>query len=200
MLIYGSGSWYCWQNLKALAEADKSLSMSFLRNELLMGNVLELRNEVSKSVGYLPWTWALLMKHVVPQTLLVLFFNLFFCKTDYGNIEFGNYSGYMTWPFQVVGVCSALLVFGVVLGGALDASLFDFLIRGSEGDDNDGESDSDWVTVELQEQQGADNKDIVVSSTDYSNMDELEQSQNQQNLDEGAIGSAPTVAPGVVLP
>ena len=84
VVIYSSGALYCLHNLKALVEEDKSASMKSLRNELLMGNILELRKELSSSVGYLPWIWAFLMKHVVPQILLVLFFNLFFCKSDYG--------------------------------------------------------------------------------------------------------------------
>jgi len=84
IVIYGSGVAYCLHNLKNLVDEDKSVSMKFLRNELLMGNVLELRAELATSVGYLPWIWAFLMKHVIPQILLVLFFNLFFAKTDYG--------------------------------------------------------------------------------------------------------------------
>ena len=84
VLIYGSGVAYCLHNLQNMVNEDNSVSMRFLRNELLMGNILELRDELEKSVGYMPWIWALLMKHAVPQILLVLFFNLFFAKTDYG--------------------------------------------------------------------------------------------------------------------
>ena len=82
--IYGSGVTYCLHNLQSLVNEDNSVSMTFLRNELLMGNILELRKELSESVGNIPWLWAFLMKHAVPQILLVLFFNLFFAKTDYG--------------------------------------------------------------------------------------------------------------------
>ena len=86
--IYGSGVAYCLHNLQQLVNEDKGLSMKFLRNELLMGNILELRKELSESVGYVPWIWAFLMKHAIPQILLVLFFNLFFAKTDYGKYGF----------------------------------------------------------------------------------------------------------------
>jgi hypothetical protein len=86
LVIYGSGVAYCLHNLNSLVDEDNSVSMKFLRNELIMGNILELRQELEASVGYIPWIWALLMKHAVPQILLVLFFNLFFAKTDYGEI------------------------------------------------------------------------------------------------------------------
>lgn len=100
-----------------------------------------------------------------------------------GSIDFGNYNGYLTWPYQVVGVSSALLVFGIVFFGVLDSRLFDFLIA-NDGDDDEG-SDSDWVTVELKDRRGSDGvskfksnqqeSQTLQSSTDYSNMDDLEQ-------------------------
>ena len=172
VVIYGSGVAYCLHNLKSLAEEDRSTSMKFLRNELLMGNILELRRELSESVGYLPWAWAFLMKHVVPQVLLVLFFNLFFSQTDYGAIDFGNYGGYLVWPYQAVGVTSALLVIGTVLAGALDSNLFAFLTTGGGvgGDESDGDDEEVDAIVEMKE-----TKDRPAPSTaEYSNMDVLE--------------------------
>ena len=88
IVIYGSGMGYCLSNLKTLVDDDTSVSMKSLRNELLMGNVLELRSDLESSsidgYMYIPWIWAFLMKHFIPQVLLILFFNLFFAQTDYG--------------------------------------------------------------------------------------------------------------------
>jgi hypothetical protein len=70
-----------------------------------MGNIMALKEELVESlVGYIPYAWAVVMKHVIPQVLLVLFFNLAFSKTDHGQWEFGNYRGYLTWSYQVLGV------------------------------------------------------------------------------------------------
>ena len=84
VVIYCSGIAYCHLKLKQLVNEDTSISMRFLRNELLMGNVEELRTELKSSIGYIPWIWAFLMKHFIPQALLMLFINLFFAETDYG--------------------------------------------------------------------------------------------------------------------
>jgi hypothetical protein len=87
LVIYGFGLAYCWSILKTLVNDEKGVEMKELVLELTMGNILQLRKELEASVGYIPWIWAFLMKHVVPQTLLVLFFNLFFAKTDYGKFN-----------------------------------------------------------------------------------------------------------------
>lgn len=83
-VIYGCGVAYCHYNMKGLVNEERGITMETLRAELLMGNVLRLRQELSTSVGYVPWIWAFLMKHFIPQILLVLFFNLFFSKTYHG--------------------------------------------------------------------------------------------------------------------
>mmetsp|Transcript_20522 Transcript_20522/g.44660 ORF Transcript_20522/g.44660 Transcript_20522/m.44660 type:complete len:654 (-) Transcript_20522:252-2213(-) len=188
IVIYGSGVVYCLHNLKELVNEDKSVSMKFLRNELLMGNVLELRDELASSVGYLPWSWAFLMKHAIPQILLVLFFNLFFAQTDYGNIEFGSYNSYETMPYQVLGVISTLLIFGAVLVGVLHSKVFDFLIS-----DEDVNSDNKaWVDVEMKDQ-ATNNAEQQQPSTEYSNMDDLETPK------QAAEAAAAAAAEGAVL-
>lgn len=84
LAIYGSGLIYCGNIMMGLVDGEKGVTFSDLVQELTMGNVLRLRSELEATVGYMPWIWAFLMKHVIPQTLLILFFNLFFAKTDYG--------------------------------------------------------------------------------------------------------------------
>lgn len=70
--------------MMGLVDEDKGVTFTDLVQELTMGNVLRLRSELEAAVGYMPWIWAFLMKHIIPQALLILFFNLFFAKTDYG--------------------------------------------------------------------------------------------------------------------
>jgi hypothetical protein len=192
IVIYGSGIWYCMFNLQNLVNEDNSISMIFLRYELLMGNILELCTELSSSGvvdgtnnGFnLPWIWALLMKHFIPQALLVLFINLFFEQTEYGNIEFGNYNQYQTWPFQVVGVSTVLCVMGMVFIGVLNSKIYDFLITDPSllkkirtgtglideevGDDDDYDND-----VEMKDRAN-DNQGVGESSFNYLYMENLE--------------------------
>lgn len=84
LVIYGCGLAYCYNILRGLVNEEKGVTMRYLVQELTMGNVLKLRSELEATVGYMPWIWAFLMKHIIPQTLLILFFNLFFAKTAYG--------------------------------------------------------------------------------------------------------------------
>ena len=44
--------------------------------ELSLRNVLDLRDELIGSVGNIYFIWAILLKHFIPQVLLILFFNL----------------------------------------------------------------------------------------------------------------------------
>lgn len=198
IVIYGSGICYCLYNLQNLINEDNSISMKFLRNELLMGNILELRTELSSSGvvdgtnnGYnLPWIWALLMKHFIPQALLVLFINLFFEQTEYGNIEFGNYNQYQTWPFQVVGVSTVLCVMGMVFIGVLNSKIYDFLITDPSllkkirtgtglideevGDDDDYDND-----VEMKDRTNY-NQGVGESSFNYLYMENLEKQSSSE--------------------
>eukprot|EP00545_Synedropsis_sp_CCMP1620_P011504 CAMPEP_0119008526 /NCGR_PEP_ID=MMETSP1176-20130426/3760_1 /TAXON_ID=265551 /ORGANISM="Synedropsis recta cf, Strain CCMP1620" /LENGTH=674 /DNA_ID=CAMNT_0006960877 /DNA_START=57 /DNA_END=2081 /DNA_ORIENTATION=+ len=67
-------------------------------------NVMDLREQLSSVIGFLPMTWAFLMKQVIPQIILILFVNLAQSKRP-GSDEslFGHYEGYEQWPFQIVG-------------------------------------------------------------------------------------------------
>lgn len=39
-------------------------------------NVMDLRNQLSSVIGYLPKVWAVMMKQMIPQLILILFVNL----------------------------------------------------------------------------------------------------------------------------
>ena len=50
--------------------------------------------------------------------------------TDEGKPVFGNYGGYLAWPFQILGILIVLLAIFVIILGALKPQLFDaFMTR-----------------------------------------------------------------------
>jgi len=111
-LFYGFGVLYCYEQIKKL-QADLPKQEHTTRVALLdlfMGNVNELTSELEKSVGPIPKAWPFLVKHFIPQVLLLLFINLACAKTDGGNPIFGHYADYAVWPFQAVGIFVVLLV------------------------------------------------------------------------------------------
>lgn len=52
-------------------------------SDLYMGNVINLTKELESSV-WIPLAWPFLLKHFIPQVLLILFINLAFAKNDSG--------------------------------------------------------------------------------------------------------------------
>lgn len=91
-------------------------------NELLMGNVLAFRRELHGVINYLPYIWLVLIRHGIPQVLLVLFANLVRSENQFAQSNFGNYGGYST-GYQSLGVfvfvaSMFIIVFGMILPDA----------------------------------------------------------------------------------
>ena len=103
---------------KLAEDNEDKLTMSDLFGEIYMGNILSLRDRIQPVIGTVPTIWCVLMKHIIPQVLIVLFVNL--ARSDNGEGEpiFGGYGSYVTWPFQVLGMLTfifALVIFVVGL-------------------------------------------------------------------------------------
>jgi hypothetical protein len=91
--------------LQKLAEdTEQKWSMSSLFWELYMGNILALRARIQPVIGYVPYVWCILMKHFIPQILIVLFVNLAGSDNGKGEPNFGGYGSYVTYPFQLLGI------------------------------------------------------------------------------------------------
>ena len=59
-------------NKKMKANPGKWTWMSMIY-ELTLKNVMDLKNDLSEVVGYIPSAWAFLVKHFIPPIILVLF-------------------------------------------------------------------------------------------------------------------------------
>jgi hypothetical protein len=82
-------------------------------------------------------------------------------------MEFGNYNNYKTWPFQVLGVSCALVVFATVFAGMAYSKLFNAFMKTPEGE----EQDPDWIDVSLEV------NDVHKAAGDYVNMEKLEENE-----------------------
>lgn len=76
--------------------------------DLMFRNVFDLRNDLSGVVGRIPVVWAILIKFFIPPAILVLFCAGCSAKTKTGVTEFGNYSGYPTLPYQILGIMTVV--------------------------------------------------------------------------------------------
>lgn len=95
--------------------------------KLGFGNVMDLRDQLSSTIGFLPKIWAFMMKQVLPHIILILFINLARSNNSDGESLFGNYGNYVQWPFQVLGYLSVIFAFFLFLLGLVAPSAYDGL-------------------------------------------------------------------------
>lgn len=126
VIIYGFGMRSIVMQIKA-----NQWDVKATLYELYMGNIVHLTKELESSVGHIPRSWPFLLKHVIPQVLLVLFINLTFARNENGT-EFSHYGGYATWPFQEIGMFAVLLVVTVFIVGVFMPETFKSLASTSE--------------------------------------------------------------------
>jgi hypothetical protein len=107
---------------RSCSARDKNMADAIY--ELSLGNVMKLREELSKSVGWMPWIWAFTMKQMIPHVLLILFVNLARSTNDDDEPLFGNYGNYIAWPYQVVGIACVVVAAVLFLIGAAMPSAF----------------------------------------------------------------------------
>jgi hypothetical protein len=83
-----------------------------------------------------------------------------------GNLKFGNFGDFEPWPYQVLGVSCALLVFLTVFAGMAYSKLYNGFMKTPESE----EKDPDWVdvTVEMTDQENR--------AGEYVNMEAMEES------------------------
>lgn len=104
--------------------------------ELATRNVLDLRDELETVVGFVPSIWAILMKHFIPQVLIILFANLSNSKAGSGKKNFGGYEGYDVWPFQTCGFFIVVFVGITVFVGIFAPDVFAGFDLGVDEDGN----------------------------------------------------------------
>jgi solute carrier family 6 GABA transporter-like protein 1 len=108
-----------------MAEESDKWTWSSIIYELCFSNVFAMRNELVDIVGYIPRLWALGLKYFIPQILLILFINLARSTNEDGELLLGHYGGYVTWPFQVLGMLCVAWVFIILLVGFASPGLFE---------------------------------------------------------------------------
>lgn len=116
-ISYATGISYVGYLMSKQIQEDTTWSDMFF--DLTMRNVMELREDLISSVGHIPVAWAFLIRHFIPQVLLILFFlgaDATTIDEDGNEVKvFGNYGGYAS-SYQILGILT------VVFAGFLVAS------------------------------------------------------------------------------
>jgi len=109
---------------KRMEEEPGKWTWSAIIYEITFRNVMELREQLSSTIGFLPKIWAFMIKQFIPHVVLILFINLAQSKATNGEPLFGNYGGYSSWPFQIMGYGTVLFALGLFLIGFLFPDLY----------------------------------------------------------------------------
>eukprot|EP00592_Proboscia_alata_P023477 CAMPEP_0194407786 /NCGR_PEP_ID=MMETSP0176-20130528/5758_1 /TAXON_ID=216777 /ORGANISM="Proboscia alata, Strain PI-D3" /LENGTH=625 /DNA_ID=CAMNT_0039207587 /DNA_START=80 /DNA_END=1960 /DNA_ORIENTATION=+ len=88
-------------------------------------NVSELRTELEPVIGWVPDIWCFLIKHVIPQLLLILFINGTTAELENGKSKFGNYEGYAFMPYQLLGILSVVWIAVTFLVGVAAPGVYE---------------------------------------------------------------------------
>jgi len=116
ILIYGVFTGAAIRLMKPKVESSQSGLYT-----LFWGNIAQLRDELQPVIGWVPNAWCFLIKHFIPQILLILFINGTTAKVarDSDKAKFGHYGGYELWPYQFLGIICVVLISIVFLVGVV---------------------------------------------------------------------------------
>ena len=78
--------------------------------DVMMRNVMELRDDLSAKVGYLPAAWAFLIKHFIPPVIIILFSLGADAENANRDKVFGHYGGYVLGLTRCLESSSSFLV------------------------------------------------------------------------------------------
>ena len=96
--------------------------------DLAFGNMRDYKNTLEKVIGWVPTAWCLLIKHFIPQVLLILFINLATSENDDGKSLFGRYGDYPMEPYQAIGIFVVCLSIAVFFVGLLFPDVYSGLV------------------------------------------------------------------------
>ena len=110
---------------------------------LMFQNINGYVNKMRDVVGYIPFMWEVLVKHVIPPALLVVF------ALGAADGQFGTYGGYVIWPYQVLGVLSFCFAAIIILVGFAAPDLYSWTFQPQVNLDGASKSSSEDESNEL---------------------------------------------------
>ena len=110
-------------------ESSETLGAAMI--DLAFGNMRDYKNTLEKVIGWVPTAWCLLIKHFIPQVLLILFINLATSENANGKFNFGNYGDpypFPMMPYQAIGIFVVCLSIAVFFVGLLFPDVYSGLV------------------------------------------------------------------------
>jgi hypothetical protein len=110
-------------------ESSETLCAAMI--DLAFGNMRDYKNTLGKVIGWVPTARCLLIKHFIPQVLLILFINLAASENDDRKSVFGRYGDpypYPMKPYQASGIFVVCLSIAVFFVGLLFPDVYSGLV------------------------------------------------------------------------
>jgi len=112
-----------WTILFLLESANEPLPEALM--DLAYGNMRDYKATLEPVIGWVPHIFCILVKHFIPQVLLILFVNLAASKVPNTDLNlFGNYGGYPNLPYQFMGILVVVLALLVFVAGVIAPSVY----------------------------------------------------------------------------
>mmetsp|Transcript_18368 Transcript_18368/g.31067 ORF Transcript_18368/g.31067 Transcript_18368/m.31067 type:complete len:656 (+) Transcript_18368:178-2145(+) len=151
VISYVMGMSYVGYLMSKKKQEDQTLTWSDMLFDLTMSNVMKLREDLVSSVGHIPVAWAFLIRHFIPQVLLILFFLGADATTidEEGNEVkmFGNYRGYAS-PCQILGILTIVFAGFLVVSSLVFPKLYEALETVDETETKVDENNIDEIEME----------------------------------------------------
>jgi len=100
-----------------MEEVPGKWSWSSIWWEVTFSNIFALKDRVQPTIQYIPDIWAYLIKGLIPHLLIIVFVNSAVAKTADGESMFYHYGGYVSRPFQAMGIVTVIFTFITFLVG-----------------------------------------------------------------------------------
>jgi len=110
---------------RRMRECPGMWSWQSMAYDLLFRNAMDLRDDLAGVVGRLPVAWAVLIKFLIPQAILVLFCAGCGGAAPSGETEFGHYAGYPLLPFNVLGILTVVFAGFLFFSSLVAPRLYD---------------------------------------------------------------------------
>jgi SNF family Na+-dependent transporter len=114
---------------KKMQENPGRWTWNSMTYELMFKNIADLKSDLSSVVGYLPFTWNLLVKFFIPPVILILFGLSCDAENADGTKVFGHYSGYVFSPYQILGILCVVFTGFLFLSSLVAPRMYSALQR-----------------------------------------------------------------------
>ena len=164
ILFYGIGivvTTYLLQKKMSTNGIEESLFSAW--SDLAFGNMNDFKATLEPTIGWVPQAWCYLIKHFIPQILLILFINLAVSKnTSSGKSNFGHYGDYKAWPYQTIGIAAISFGMLIFLAGLIVPDVYSLLDTHDELVAGEDDSKPSFPVKPLAEKiEGVDDEEVL---------------------------------------